>query len=97
MLRPLGDRVLVRPIYPEPPKSESGIEIVQNYDPPVTTGTVAIRPAFSKCPTCEAKRPPQFAEGTQVIFSPAAGEEVQIYGEVLIMLREQDILAVVEE
>lgn len=86
MLKPLGDRVLVKPLDPTPPTTESGIELIESAYLPSTMGTVLV--------TGDTRH--TFPVGTVVVFAPTAGEDVEIDGEPHIMLREKDLLAILE-
>lgn len=96
MFRPLRDRILVTPIYPKPAVSDSGIEVVELDDPPVTMGRVAVLPDHIHCPACHRPMMPQVDVGQVVLFAPSAGEEVCMGSVDYLMLREQDIMAVID-
>lgn len=83
MLHPVQDRVLVRPII-KSDERPSGLIVVE-YDPGVTSGTVAA------CgPEVTAVMP-----GEVVIFPRYAGQEVSYESGVFILLAQEDISAVV--
>jgi chaperonin GroES len=96
MLKPLGDRILVKPTPAAPLTSESGIEIVGGYTPPAVMGTVEAL-GDTHCPHCKTLRPPHVSLGDVVIFAPSAGEDVEVDGQSFIMLREADLLAVASQ
>ena len=88
-LKPLGERVLVRPMQPET-TTESGIVVVQERVPETMGEIVAIGEIVPPLPE------ESVTVGDIVVFSWQAGQEVLIDGERLIMLRQDDLLAVLE-
>lgn len=83
--RPLGNRVLIRP-ETNPTQTASGLHLAEQWKPE-QTGTVV-----AKGPT--VKEPMEL--GDFVIFSWQAGQEVYIDQDRLFLLREEDVLAVME-
>ena len=93
-LRPLGDKVLVKRVEAET-KTKSGI---------VLPDTAKEKPKRGKIISVgEGKRlengqrvAPTVTKGDEVIFTSYAGTEIKLDGEELIIMSEDDILAVVE-
>lgn len=90
-LRPLHDRVVVRRVKEEE-KSKGGIIIPDTAKEKPQQGTiVAVGPGrFEK----EARVPMDVKVGDKVLYGKYSGTEVTIEGEALLILRESDILAV---
>lgn len=92
----LGDRVLVRPNIPEPPKTESGIQIADAYFyAPEVSGAVV---ALGDGPRAEdgTLLPHTVAVGDTVVFAAESGHDVVVAGDRYIVLRELDLLATLE-
>lgn len=93
-MRLLGDRVLVRPTVQKIPATESGITLAEGYYyAPEVRGVVV---ALGDGPRAEdgTLLPHFVAVGADVLFPPEAGHEVYIGKEKLIVLREDDLQAV---
>jgi len=88
-LKPLGERVLVRPMQPQT-TTESGLIVVQDRVPETMGEIVAIGEVVPPLPADSVQI------GDVVVFSWQAGQEVLIDGERLIMLYQEDLLATVE-
>jgi chaperonin GroES len=94
-IRPLYDRVVVRRLEAES-TTKGGILIPGSAaEKPNQGEVVAVGPGA----TLESGelRPLSVAVGDRVLFGKYASNQVEIDGEELIMLRESDILAIVEE
>lgn len=94
-IRVRGDLVWIRPDA-KPERSEGGILLVHDRQKTVDRGTVIALgdgPRTSK----GALLPHVVSVGEHVIFSPDAGEEVIFEKESVIVMREEQILGVVEE
>ena len=88
-LVPLGDRVVLKQVVAEE-TTKSGIVLPgQAQEKPQMAKVIAVGPG-----TDEVKM--ELAEGDQVVFSKYAGTEVKIDGEELIIIKQQDVLAVVK-
>ena len=88
-LVPLGDRVVLKQLVAEE-TTKSGIVLPgQAQEKPQMAKVIAVGPG-----TDEVKM--ELAEGDQVVFSKYAGTEVKIDGEEYIIVRQNDILAIVE-
>jgi len=116
MLRPLGDRVLVKP-EANPEQTDSGLWLSEHRKPEEAGTVVAVglpvhprkqeaedaafviaglAPGVAKLLQALVAREPLVHVGDYVLFSWAAGHEVLIEDERYLLLREADILAVVE-
>ncbi|HEC23864.1 MAG TPA: co-chaperone GroES [Chloroflexi bacterium] len=94
-LRPLGDRVVVEPVEKEQ-RTESGLFIPETAKERPQQGTVLAVGSGRKDEA--GKRIPMDVEvGQTVLFAKYAGTEVKIDGKKLLILKESDILAIVEE
>lgn len=86
MIRPLADRVLIKPA-PNPNQTASGLFLAEQRKPD-TQGTVV---ALGDC-----LKWPDLKLGDSVVFSWASGQDLMVDGEPLIVMRECDVLAVIE-
>lgn len=98
MIYPLGDRILVKP-EANPTETDSGIHLVEHRKPE-TMGTVAAVPeriAF-ECGECghTLYKVADVKVGDTVLFSWTSGQEIQIEDERYFLMRESDVLAVLE-
>ena len=92
--RPLGDRVVVRRVKEEQ-KTSGGIIIPETAQEKPQEGIiVAVGPgALNE----SGKRiPPEVKEGDFVLFGKWTGTEVKIDGEELLIMKESDIMGVIE-
>ena len=100
ILRPLGDRVLVKRdeakdrtesglFLPSAAKEAPGQGIV------VAVGPDVGRDKDGKMPTRNVLQPPLTVDD-KVIFTKYAGADVEVEGQTLLLMREDDILAVIE-
>ena len=92
-LVPLGDRVVLKELVAEE-KTKSGIVLPgQAQEKPQQAEVVAVGPGGmvdGKEVTMQVK------EGQKVIYSKYAGTEVKLDGQEYIIVRQSDILAIVE-
>jgi chaperonin GroES len=89
-LKPLADRVLVRPSEPEETTS-SGIIIPDTAKEKPQRGTViAVGPGKKDEPTV-------VQENEEVLYGKYAGTEITVEGEEYLIMRESDILAVLDK
>jgi len=95
-VKPLGDRVLVKRIEEEEQKTSGGIYIPDTAkEKPQRGKVVAVGPGRM---TEEGKRVPlDVKEGDEVIFGKYAGSDVKIDGEEYLILKEEEIYAVIIE
>ena len=98
MISPLGDRVLIKPDA-NPTETESGLHLVEHRKPE-TMGTVIETSArvHVECPNCghDCSRSPAVMAGDTVLFSWQSGQEIFLDDERYLLMREDDILAVLE-
>lgn len=94
MVKPLADRVLVRPVDREE-KTQSGILLPDTAkEKPQEGEIVAAGPGRIE----DGKRIElEVKVGDRVIYSKYAGTEVKVDDQELLILRESDILAIVEK
>ena len=92
-LRPLGDRVVLKQLEAEE-KTKGGIILAtQSQEKPQEAEIIAVGPGA----TVDGKLVPmQVKVGDKVIYTKYAGTSVKIDGEEVIVVKESDILAVVE-
>ena len=92
-LVPLGDRVVLKQVESEEP-TKSGIVLPgQAQEKPQQAEVIAVGPGKVEDGK-EVKM--EVAVGDQVIYSKYAGTEVKLDGEEYIIVRQNDILAIVE-
>ncbi len=94
-LKPLYDRVVVKPIEEKEEKTASGIIIPDSAKEKPSEGEVV---AVGEGRLLENGQvaPLKVKVGDKVVYSKYAGNEFVIDGQELIVLREDDILAVIE-
>ena len=93
-LRPLGDKVLVKRVEAES-KTKSGIVLPDSAKEKPKRGKVLSVGEGKRLDTGE-RSPLNVKKGDEIIFTSYAGTEVKIDNEELIIMSEDDILAVVE-
>jgi chaperonin GroES len=94
-LKPLGDRVLVRPVEEEE-TTASGIVLPDTAKEKPQRGKV-LAVGDGKLSEDDGKRIPlDVSEGDEVLYSKYGGTEIVIEGEDLLVLRESDVLAKVQ-
>jgi chaperonin GroES len=94
-IRPLQDRIILKRI-PEGEKSKGGIIIPDTAkEKPLEGRVVAV--GNGKVLEDGKVRPLDIKPGDRVLFIKYAGNEVKIDGEEHLMLREDDILGVIEK
>jgi chaperonin GroES len=93
-MRPLHDRILVKRVEEEA-KTKGGIIIPDTAkEKPQEAKVVAVG---SGRVTDEGKRvAPEVKKGDRVLFGKYSGSEVQIDGEEHLIIREEDVLAIIE-
>lgn len=93
-MKPLGDRLLVKPIEQEE-KTASGIILPETAKEKPQEGEVlAIGPGSRKDDGTRIEMDVQV--GDRVLYAKYAGTEIKIDGKKLLILKESDILAIVE-
>lgn len=92
-LKPLGDRVVIKQLEAEE-KTKGGIILTsQSQERPQEAEVIAVGPGA----TVDGKLVPmQVKAGDKVIYSKYAGTEVKVDGVEYIIVKESDILAIVE-
>ena len=93
-LKPLGDRVLVEPLEEVDQKSDGGIIIPDTAkEKPVKGKIVAVGPGEMQEDGTRA--PMEVKEGDTVLYGRYGGTEVKVDGKDLLIMRENDILAII--
>lgn len=94
LLKPLGNRVVVEPIEQDE-ITAGGIVLPETAKEKPQKGTVlSVGPGDRDD---EGKRiPMDVAKGDTVLFAKYAGTEIKVEGKKLLILRESDLLAIVE-
>ncbi|EMR14174.1 Heat shock protein 60 family co-chaperone GroES [Methylophaga lonarensis MPL] len=93
-LRPLHDRVIVRRMAEET-TTASGIVIPDNAAEKPSRGEI-VAAGNGKITDSGDVRPLAVKVGDKVLFGKYAGTEVKVDGEELLVMREDDIVAVIE-
>ncbi len=93
-IRPLFDRVLVRRVE-EPQRTKSGLYLPDTAkEKPVQGEVLAV--GQGRIQDDGKTVPLSVKEGDRIVFGKYAGTEVKVDGEELLILREDDILGVLE-
>jgi chaperonin GroES len=92
-IRPLGDRVLIRPTANEE-VTKSGLYLPDTAKEKPQRGTV-VAVGSGKVLDNGTRQPMDLTVGAEVIYSKYAGTEVKQGDEDLLVLRESDILAII--
>jgi chaperonin GroES len=93
-IRPLHDRILVKRLQ-EQDKTAGGLYIPDTAkEKPVEALIIAV--GNGKIMEDGSLRKPEVKVGDKVLFSKYSGSEVKIDGEEHLIMREEDVLAVVE-
>jgi chaperonin GroES len=92
-LRPLGDRVVIKPI-PREEMTKSGIVLPDTAKEKPQEGEIlAVGPGRFE----EGKREPMdVSVGQRVLYAKYAGTEFKVEGDELLIVSQKDILAIVE-
>jgi len=94
-VKPLNDRVLVKRIE-EVQITKGGIVIPDTAkEKPIEGKVIAVGPG--KMSDAGIRMPLQLKEGDRVLFGKYAGTEIKTEGEEFLMMREEDILAVITD
>ena len=94
MLKPLGDRVVLK-VQKEEEQSIGGIVIASNAKEKPTTGEV-IAVGNGLILDNGQMVEPEVKVGQSVVFDKYAGSEVKYEGEEYLVIRENDIIAVID-
>jgi chaperonin GroES len=94
-VKPLNDRVLVKRIE-EVQVTKGGIVIPDTAkEKPIEGKVIAVGPG--KMSDAGNRMPLQLKEGDRVLFGKYAGTEIKMEGDEYLMMREEDILAVIND
>ena len=94
-VKPLNDRVLVKRIE-EVQVTKGGIVIPDTAkEKPIEGKVIAVGPG--KMSDAGNRMALQLKEGDRVLFGKYAGTEIKMEGEEYLMMREEDILAVIND
>jgi chaperonin GroES len=93
-VRPLQDRILVRPLAEEEMK-QGGIIIPDTAKEKPQEGEI-VAVGSGRVLKDGDKQPLEVKKGEKVLYAKYAGTEVKLNGEELLIMREDDVLAVVE-
>jgi len=94
-VKPLNDRVLVKRME-EVQVTKGGILIPDTAkEKPIEGKVIAVGPG--KMSDAGSRMPLQLKEGDRVLFGKYAGTEIKTEGEEYLMMREEDILAVITD
>jgi chaperonin GroES len=94
-IRPLGDKILVKRDEAQG-KTESGIILPESSKDKPKTGVVQAVGTGNINTETGARIPLSLKAGDKVIFSSYAGTEVKFDGDELLIMTEEDVLAVIE-
>ena len=93
-LRPLGDKILIKRVEAET-KTKSGIVLPDSAKEKPKRGKIISLGDGKRLESGE-RAPWNVKKGDEVIFASYAGTEVKIDGEELMIMTEEDVLAIVE-
>ena len=94
-LKPLGDRLIVRPVEEEE-TTASGIVLPDTAKEKPQKGQVVAAGEGRWDEDGEKRIPLDVSEGDEILYSKYGGTDITIEGEDLLVLRESDVLAKVE-
>lgn len=94
MLKPLGDRIIIETVEKEE-KTTSGIVLPDSAKEKPQEGRV-VAVGSGRLTDNGERVAPEVAEGNSVIFSKYAGTEVKYDDKEYLILREDDVLAVID-
>lgn len=94
MLKPLGDRLVIE-VIEEESKTASGIVLPDSAKEKPQEGKV-LAVGHGRVTESGERVSPEVKENQKIIFSQYAGTEVKYDGKELLILRESDVLAVIE-
>ena len=94
-LKPLGDRVIVKAREDEDSRTASGLVIPDTAkEKPQTGDVIAVGPGAIS--DSGDRIPMDVKEGDRVLFAKYAGTEVKLDGTKMLIMKESDILGIVE-
>ena len=93
-LKPLGDRIIAKPLEAQE-KTKSGIILPDTAkEKPQEAKVIAV--GTGKLLDDGSVKKPEIKNGDKVLYGKYAGTEVTVQGQDYLILREDDVLAVVE-
>jgi chaperonin GroES len=93
-LKPLGDRIVVRQLDPQE-KTKSGLVLPDTAkEKPQEAKVIAV--GTGRLLDDGAVKPLEIRNGDRVLYGKYSGTEVSIQGEDYLILREEDVLAIVQ-
>ncbi len=95
-IRPLHDKILVRRDEAQS-KTDTGIYLPESSKDKPKTGTIAAVGTGALNTETGARIPLSVRKGDRVIFSSYSGTEVKLNDEELLIMSEDDILAVIDD
>ncbi len=95
-LRPLGDRIVVEPAEQEE-KTASGIILPETAKERPQEGTVLAAGPGKYDEDGKKRIPMDVKVGDKVLFAKYSGSEIKIDSKKLLIMRESDIMAIVEK
>ena len=95
-LKPLGDRVIVEPVEKEEETFAGGELILPETAKEKPQQGIILAVGVGKKDDDGERIPMDVEQGQRVLYAKYAGTEVKIDGKKLLILRESDILAIVE-
>jgi len=96
-LRPLNDRIVVKPIEKEETFAGGQLVLPETAKEKPQQGTVLAVGPGRYDEDGEKRIPLDVKVGDMVLFAKYAGTEIKLEGEKVLILKESDILAIVEE
>ena len=93
-IKPLGDRIVVRPLDPQE-KTKSGIVLPDTAKEKPQEGKV-IAVGTGRLLDDGVIKALEIKNGDRVLYGKYAGTEVSLEGDEVLILREEDVLAVVQ-
>jgi len=93
-MQPLNDRVLIKR-DDQQDKTESGLYLPSASQEKPNSGVVVKVGYGRRAPKTGKLIPMTVKEGDKVLFSKYGGQEIELYGETYLVLREDEIFAVV--
>jgi chaperonin GroES len=94
-VKPLQDRILVKRVEEET-KTKGGIIIPDSAKEKPQEGLV-VAVGAGKVTDSGTRVPPEVKKGDRVLFGKYSGSEIKVDGEEHLILREDDILAILEK
>jgi chaperonin GroES len=96
-LRPLNDHVIVKPITEEESTSKAGIVLPETVDKEKPEKGEVMEVGPGKLLNSGERASMSLKKGDQVVFKKYSPDEINVGEEEYLVLREEDVLAVVDE